>query len=95
LRVFTSWNSPLSAFDRESLASLEVALIDEKSTASEKTKKDSKCYLKSHGWVNGVWCVRGKQLGTYGFPLPGIFEGPERNEELLNQKKWKRSDDVR
>jgi hypothetical protein len=95
LRVFTSWNSPLSAFDRESLASLEVALIDEKSTASEKPRKDSKCYLQSHGWVNGVWCVRGKQMGTYGFPLPGIFEGANRNEDLPNKKKRKRSGDKR
>jgi hypothetical protein len=92
LRVFTSWNRPCSAYDRESLASLEVAVCDKKGVTNEE-EDDNTCYLRSYGWVNGVWCVRGKHMETYGFPLPGISEELKTHDILPNSRKRRRSDE--
>jgi hypothetical protein len=73
--VFTSWDGPRSDYDREGLASLEVAICQRHGTRGMDKNKD-RCVLRSYGWVNGVWVTRGEQMGDYVFPLPGITKMP-------------------
>jgi hypothetical protein len=74
-KIFTSWDSGRNAYDKERLASLEVAIFDGR---HEKREWDAEtCSLRSFGWVNGVWDVRGESIETYNFPLAGITPDPQ------------------
>jgi hypothetical protein len=74
--VFTSWDAPSSEYDRERIASLEVAVFDKTGVRIGSAEHREGCFLRSYGWVNGVFDFRGQRLETYCFPLPGITEGP-------------------
>lgn len=62
--TFTSWDNGWRGGNMERLASMEVTIINR--------KVGSTAMLRTIGWVNGVWDVRGKSMDSYTFPLPGI-----------------------
>lgn len=74
--VFTSWDGPSSDYDRERIASLEVAMFDKTGARVSSVEHREGCFLRSYGWANGVFDFRGQKLKTYYFPLPGITDVP-------------------
>jgi hypothetical protein len=91
-KVFTSWDAGRNAYDKERLASLQVAIWDRHGVRQSWDGGD--CGLKSYGWVNGVWDVRDEDMGTYIFPLAGISEDPSLSESprSTGTKKRKRGE---
>jgi hypothetical protein len=73
-KIFTTWDSGRNAYDKERLASLEVGIFD---GTDDKRERDAEtCSLRSFGWVNGVWNVRGETMDTYTFLLAGVSQPP-------------------
>ncbi|KAH5563258.1 hypothetical protein HBI26_181230 [Parastagonospora nodorum] len=87
--VFTSWDAPSSEYDRERIASLEVAVFDRTGARIGSAEHRQGCFLRSYGWANGVFDFRGQRLETYCFPLPGITEGPDLSRGGKKRKKRK------
>lgn len=89
--IFTSWENPPGPFDRESLVSLEVSIFDKNGVRTQQADASHGSFLRSYGWVNGVFDVRGNKMKmeTYTFPLPGITEVPDvrRSEKILKRKR--------
>ncbi|KAF1935835.1 hypothetical protein EJ02DRAFT_448412 [Clathrospora elynae] len=86
-KVFTSWDSGRNAYDKERLASLEVAICEKYSRPrQEGDEEHEECSMKNLGWVNGVWDVRGEEMGNYVFPLAGITEEPEREGDKKRKR---------
>lgn len=87
--IFTSWDNPPGPYDRESLASLEVSMFDKNGTKVQQAEAGGGSFLKSYGWVNGVWVVRGDKMGMYSFPLLGITAVPDAlsKERRLKRKR--------
>jgi hypothetical protein len=73
-KVFTSWDGRRGNYERERFVSLHVQVHDAKGLCSAWNVDNKRCFLRSHGWVNGVWDIRGERMATYVFPLPGITE---------------------
>jgi hypothetical protein len=84
--VFVSWDGPRGDYDRESLASLEVAMFDRSGNRNLEGTYRSGTFLRTYGWVNGVFDVRGANMETYMFPLPGITDVPPTT---INDRKRK------
>lgn len=74
--IFTSWDGGRNAYDRERFVSFEAM--------RHSIRRRHKDILHIYAWVNGVWDVRGEQMSTYYFPLPGITENP--NDEAGKRK---------
>ena len=93
MKIFTSWHRGRNQYDKERLTSLEVSIRDEKGVREEWDPQN--CFMGTHGWVNGVWTVRGEKMQTYVFPLPGITKEPRYGEQpkKIPGKKRKRGDD--
>jgi hypothetical protein len=75
--VFVSWDGPRSDYDRERLASLEVAMFDQGGKRNLEATYRLGSFLRTYGWVNGVFDFRGAKMETYVFPLPGITDVPK------------------
>jgi hypothetical protein len=75
--VFVSWDGPHSDYDRERLASLEVAMFDQSGKRNLEATYRPGSFLRTYGWVNGVFDFRGAKMETYVFPLPGITDVPK------------------
>jgi hypothetical protein len=73
VKVFTSWDGGRNPYDRERFVSFEAKTFSER----DGSHRYEANVLKSCSWVNGVWDVRGEEMGTYYFPLPGITEVPD------------------
>lgn len=75
--VFASWDGPSSDYDRERIASLQVAVFDKTGARISPAEcQGGCCFLRSYGWANGVFDFRAQKLETWCFPLLGIAEGP-------------------
>jgi hypothetical protein len=59
IKIFTSWHRGRNQYDKEKLTSLEVSIRDEKGVREEWDPQN--CFMGTHGWVNGVWTVRGEK----------------------------------
>ncbi len=84
--IFTSWNQGRRTYERESLASLEVSIFDEHGRRGS-WDAEAACFLRSYGWVNGVWDARGKHMSTYVFPLAGITDVTASNDVSRKRKR--------
>jgi hypothetical protein len=91
MKIFTAWDSGRNAYDRERLTSLEVAIWD--GNKIQNAWDGENCSLKSFGWVNGVWDVRGEEMRRYIFPVAGILEGKGDSGEKGPGGKEKRKRD--
>jgi hypothetical protein len=80
-------------YERERLASLEVAAFNEGGGRIERNTYNDKCFLRSYSWVNGICDFRGQQMGTYVFPLPGIMDIPGGSQRAESNRKRKREAD--
>lgn len=94
VNIFTSWDSGLHQYDKERLVSLEVGIWDAQGVRQNWDPRS--CFMKSYGWVNGIWAVHGQEMHKYVFPLPGITKEPDpkvREESVGVRKRKRRHDD--
>jgi hypothetical protein len=99
--IFTSWDNPRNTSRQERLASLEVAVANDSESRATGDGLVQGSHLRSYGWVNGIWDVRGESMSTFIFPLMGISEesdavGPqlEGHDTRSTGIKRKRHDDM-
>ena len=92
VKVFTSWDGKRSTYDRERLASLEVQIFNERGLCHRWDENNDQCFLRGYDWVNGVWDIRGEQMTTYVFPLPGITESSGEHKVVKRRQKRKREE---
>jgi hypothetical protein len=84
----------------ERLASIEVAPFKQEASDSlfnqERvealqqwdTAQADKSFLRSYGWVNGVWNVEGKRMSRFTFPINGLTSPtPPPIDEILGKRK--------
>ncbi|KAL1648207.1 hypothetical protein SLS61_007079 [Didymella pomorum] len=98
--VFTSWDNGWRNHGMERLASIEVAPFKQEASDSlfnqERvealqqwdTAQADKSFLRSYGWVNGVWNVEGKRMSRFTFPINGLTSPtPPPIDEILGKRK--------
>jgi hypothetical protein len=90
--VFTSWDGPCSDYDRERIACLAVAIFDDTGARSLSTEYHDGYFIRSYGWVNGVFDFRGQKLERYHFPIPGITEVPDPSKLRRKRKRGMEDD---
>lgn len=89
--VFTSWDNGWRNHSMERLASIEIAPFSWESSGALTQwdpEQTNNAFLRSYGWINGVWDVRGKRMRKYTFPITGLTTPqPPPTEELLGKRK--------
>ncbi|EOA91458.1 uncharacterized protein SETTUDRAFT_152556 [Exserohilum turcica Et28A] len=92
-KIFTSWDNGRHQYDKERLVSLEVGIWDAQGVRHDWDPQT--CFMKSYGWVNGIWAVNGEQMEEYVFPLAGITKETDcgDTEKSSGGKKRKRRHD--
>ncbi|KAJ4375423.1 hypothetical protein N0V86_006954 [Didymella sp. IMI 355093] len=98
--VFTSWDNGWRNHGMERLASIEVAPFKQEPSetlfnqgpvetlAHWDPEQADKSFLRSYGWVNGVWNVEGKRMGRFTFPINGLTSPiPPPIEDILGKRK--------
>jgi hypothetical protein len=98
--VFTSWDNGWRNHGMERLASIEVAPFKQERSETLfnqgpvetlthwDPEQADKSFLRSYGWVNGVWNIEGKRMGRFTFPINGLTSPiPPPIEEVLGKRK--------
>ena len=98
--VFTSWDNGWRNHGMERLASLEVAPFKQEASDALFSKgpvealkhwdsaQADTSFLRSYGWINGVWDVEGKRMSRFTFPINGLTSPiPPPIDEILGKRK--------
>jgi hypothetical protein len=78
--VFTSWDNGWRSHGMERLASMEVAPFTQGPNLTDPVEAlpqwdpehAETSFLRSYGWINGVWDVEGRHMNKYTFPIAGL-----------------------
>jgi hypothetical protein len=93
--VFTSWDNGWRNHGMERRASIEVAPYSwgtNGALAHWDSEKVGGAFLRSYGWIDGVWDIGGKRMGRYTFPIPGLTS-PQPVEKVPSKRKRNNDDD--
>ena len=97
--VFTSFDGRLYNHGMERLASIEVAPCSWGPGGDVLTRchpdQTDDVYLRSYGWINGVWDIEDEHMGKYTFPITGLTTPqPRPIEEILGKYDSEQEDDT-
>ena len=78
--VFTSWDNGWRNHGMERLSCLEVAPFTQGPNVTDVVEYSpqwdsdpaANSFLRSYGWINGVWNIEGKHMSKYTFPIAGL-----------------------
>lgn len=98
--VFTSWDNGWRNHGMERLASIEVAPFKQEDCGTLfnqgrvealthwDPEEADKSFLRSYGWINGVWNIEGKRMNRFTFPINGLTSPiPPPIEDILGKRK--------
>ncbi|KAJ4322622.1 hypothetical protein N0V94_002275 [Neodidymelliopsis sp. IMI 364377] len=92
--VFASWDNGWTNHGMERRASIEIAPYNWKTNealAHWDPKQAENAILKSYGWIDGLWNIKGKRTGKYTFSIPGLTSS--QPVEKVSSKRKRNNDD--